>query len=206
MRDFSEDLADLSRRVRDARAYLRIEETLARLEELDAKAADPDLWNDTDNAQQVMSELSRVRADVETISRLEARVSDVETLFEMGREEADDSVAPEIEETGRRHHRHDLPRIGTDRETAAPLLQPGHHPAGRVQSEGAASGEEDRVDAFHQIARIEGVRLPGARPPAPYVHRGHRAAGRGQDDRAAREPAVPGQGRVPDFEAGHVRQ
>ena len=99
MRDFSEDLADLSRRVRDARAYLRIEEALARLEELDAKAADPDLWNDTDNAQQVMSELSRVRADVETISRLEARVSDVETLFEMGREEADDSVAPEIEET-----------------------------------------------------------------------------------------------------------
>jgi peptide chain release factor 2 len=98
MRDFSEDLAELARRVRDARGYLNVDAATARLGELEEQAGDPNLWDDTEHAQQVMSEMSRVRGDVETITRLEERAGDVETLFELGRDEGDDSVAPEIEE------------------------------------------------------------------------------------------------------------
>jgi peptide chain release factor 2 len=96
MRDFSEELADLGRRVRDAHDYLRIEDARKRLVELDAEAADPDLWNDQERARKVTTEQSRVRADVDLVDVLDARIADAETLFQLAREENDDSVEEEI--------------------------------------------------------------------------------------------------------------
>jgi peptide chain release factor 2 len=96
MRDFSEDLAELTRRVRDAHEYLRIDDARTRLEELDAEAANPELWNDQEQARKVTTEQARVRTDVELVDGLRERVTDLETLFELGREESDDSVEGEI--------------------------------------------------------------------------------------------------------------
>jgi peptide chain release factor 2 len=96
MRDFSEELADLVRRVRDAHEYLHLEGARKRLEELDAEAADPGLWNDQERARKVTTEQSRVRADVDLVDALDARIVDAETLFQLGREESDDSVEEEI--------------------------------------------------------------------------------------------------------------
>ena len=96
MRDFTEDLADVARRVRDAHQYLHIEAARKRLAELESAASDPALWDDPERARKVTGELSAVRDDVDLIDGLEQRVSDVETLFELGREEADDSVEAEI--------------------------------------------------------------------------------------------------------------
>ena len=96
MRDFTEDLADVARRVRDAHQYLRIEAARKRLAELESAASDPALWDDPEHARKVTSELSTVRDDVELIDGLEQRVSDGQTLFELGREEGDDSVEAEI--------------------------------------------------------------------------------------------------------------
>jgi peptide chain release factor 2 len=98
MRDFSEDLADLARRVADARGYLRVDEARTRMAELEEQASASDLWDDPDRARKVTSELSSVSLDVKLVDDLEARVSDAETLFEMGKEEDDDSVAGEIEQ------------------------------------------------------------------------------------------------------------
>ncbi len=64
MRDFSEELAALARRVSDARGYLRVDEARARLHELEQQASAPDLWDDADRARKVTSELARVRDDV----------------------------------------------------------------------------------------------------------------------------------------------
>jgi peptide chain release factor 2 len=96
MRDFTEPLADLRRRVDEARRYLRIDAARARLSELEARASRPGLWDDADAARQVTTELARVRDDIELVERLDRKVSDVETLFELGREEGDDSVEPEL--------------------------------------------------------------------------------------------------------------
>jgi len=96
VRDFSEDLADVARRVADARGYLRIDEARKRLAELEEQASAPDLWNDTEHARKVTSELARVRTDVELYDVLESRLSDVHTLFDLAREEEDDSVEHEI--------------------------------------------------------------------------------------------------------------
>jgi len=96
MRDFSDDLSELRRRVTDARAYLRVDAAEARLAELEQAASKPDLWDDPDAARRVTTELALVKDDIDLVQGLEARVSDLETLHELGREESDDSVEPEI--------------------------------------------------------------------------------------------------------------
>jgi peptide chain release factor 2 len=98
MRDFSEELGDLARRVADAHKYLRIDEARARLAELEKQASVPDLWDDADHARQVTSEMSSVREDVELMDELDGRLSDVETLHEMARELDDASEESEIAE------------------------------------------------------------------------------------------------------------
>ena len=110
MRDFSEDVADLARRVGDARAYLKIDDARARLAELEQQASAPDLWDDADRARQVNSDLARVRDDVELVDELEQRVSDLETLHELAREEDDASFEAEIAE-GVEKLRADLDRL-----------------------------------------------------------------------------------------------
>jgi peptide chain release factor 2 len=96
MRDFSVELNDLRRRVTDARAYLRVDAAEARLSELQEEASKPDLWDDPDAARQVTTELARVKDDIDLVSGLEEGCSDIETLYELGREEGDDSVEPEV--------------------------------------------------------------------------------------------------------------
>ena len=98
MHDFSEELADLRRRVEDARGYLRIDEARHRMETLESEASAPDLWDDLERARKVTTELASLKADVDFVDSIDARLSDVATLFELGREESDDSVEPEIVE------------------------------------------------------------------------------------------------------------
>ncbi len=97
MRDFSDELGALQKRIDEARTYLRIGEQRTRLAELEAQASRPDLWDDPDAARRVTTELSAVRDDIELVDGLEARVEDAQTLYQLGREESDDSVEPEID-------------------------------------------------------------------------------------------------------------
>ena len=97
MRDFADALSELSKRVADAHAYLRIDEARARLAELEREANRADLWDDPDAGRRVTTEMARVRDDVELIDRLREWVSDVETLTEVAREEGDESFTDEIE-------------------------------------------------------------------------------------------------------------
>jgi peptide chain release factor 2 len=97
MRDFTETLADLHRRVDDARAYLQIEAARTRLTELEQEASRADLWEDQEQARKVTTELARLRDDLELFDGLAERLSEVDTLYQLGREEGDDSVEPEID-------------------------------------------------------------------------------------------------------------
>ena len=97
MRDFTDDLADLRRRVSEAHHYLRVDEARERVDALGVEAAKPDLWDDPDRARSVTTELAGLTDDITLVGGLEGRVSDLETLYEMAREEGDESQAPEIE-------------------------------------------------------------------------------------------------------------
>jgi peptide chain release factor 2 len=96
MRDFTDELSELRRRVADARSYLRIDAIQERIAELQTQAAEPGLWDDPDRARMVTTELARLQDDVTLVEGLEERVSDVETLYEMGREEGTEELEPEI--------------------------------------------------------------------------------------------------------------
>src|SRR4051794_14069727 len=97
MRDFSEDLADVRRRVTDAAGYLHLEDARARKAELEADAAQPDLWDDPDQAKAVTRELSQVSEDVALMDGLLRRIDDAEVLHELAREEDDESQESEIQ-------------------------------------------------------------------------------------------------------------
>ena len=99
MRDFSDDLADLRRRIDEARVYLRIEELLLSRPQLETEASRPDLWDDPDLARKINGELSACTEDLELYERLSSRLDDAETLHELGREEGDESVEAEVEES-----------------------------------------------------------------------------------------------------------
>jgi len=97
VRDFSDDLAALGRRVADAHRYLRVDEARAKVAELETLVGAPDLWDDADRARRLTSELARAADDVALVEGLDRRLSDVTTLHELAREEQDDSQEPEIE-------------------------------------------------------------------------------------------------------------
>lgn len=96
MEDFTDDLTDLRRRLDDAKAYLRLEAARVRLVELEKEASDPSLWDDPDAARRVTTELARVKDDVDRVDGLERRLSDMETLDQLAREESDETLAGEI--------------------------------------------------------------------------------------------------------------
>src|SRR5687768_17529075 len=98
MKDFSEDVGALRRRLAGAEEYLRIEELRARRPQLETEASRPDLWDDQEKARAVTGELAEVVDDLDLFDRLTNQVDDVATLAEMAREEKDDSLEPEIEE------------------------------------------------------------------------------------------------------------
>jgi peptide chain release factor 2 len=129
MRDFSADLEDLQRRLADAASYLRIDDARARLAALEAEASRPDLWDDAAEARRVTTELARVRDDVDHYDQLDRRLSDLATLYELAREENDESLGPEISE-------------GVD------ALQDELH---RLELRALFSGEHDERDAICEV-------------------------------------------------------
>lgn len=59
---------------------------------------EPDFWDNTESAQKLVKQLGSLREDRDTYSRLVSAKEDIETLIEMGEEEDDESVVPEIRE------------------------------------------------------------------------------------------------------------
>jgi peptide chain release factor 2 len=97
MRDVSDDIGALRKRLDEAATYLKVDELRARRPQLETEASRPDLWDDPDKARLVTGELASVNEDLERYDQLAERIDDAETLAELAKEEGDDSVAAEIE-------------------------------------------------------------------------------------------------------------
>ena len=57
---------------------------------------EPDFWNDPEASQNKMKELKSLKDDVATVGTLQQQYDDIETMIEMGYEENDPSLVPEI--------------------------------------------------------------------------------------------------------------
>src|SRR3954452_3726865 len=98
MRDFSDDLARLRKRLDEAQGYLRIDELRRQRPQLETEASRPDLWDDADNARRVTGELAALVDDIELYEGLAGGLSGAETLPERAREEGDASLEGESAE------------------------------------------------------------------------------------------------------------
>jgi peptide chain release factor 2 len=98
MRNFTDDIARLRERLTAAERYLRVADLRRRQPQLEAEISRPDLWDDAELARKVQTEMSAVNADLDLFDALSSRLEDIDTLFELGVEEGDDSVEAEINE------------------------------------------------------------------------------------------------------------
>ena len=76
MRDFTQDIRDVQRRVDEAASYLAIGENRERLAVLEAEVAEPGLWDDQERAKKLNTEYANVRDDLSTCSPGSSRCSE----------------------------------------------------------------------------------------------------------------------------------
>ncbi|MGH3732655.1 MAG: peptide chain release factor 2 [Acidimicrobiales bacterium] len=72
-----------------AREYLKIDASRARHALLNERAADPNLWDDQDNAREVTTELGRLSNDLDSFEALRRELDDAVVLAEFARESLD---------------------------------------------------------------------------------------------------------------------
>ncbi len=83
MHELQTSAQDLSNAVTAAVGRMRISELAARLEQLQAESQRPDFWSNTDHAQAVMKEISRLQARVEPWTGLQSGLADISELLEL---------------------------------------------------------------------------------------------------------------------------
>ncbi|MCF3934434.1 peptide chain release factor 2 [Acuticoccus sp. M5D2P5] len=111
------------------RRHLDWDDAVKRLEELNAAAEDPSLWNDAQRAQGLMQERQRLETQINTINGIEQELVDAVELIELGEMEDDKSVITEAEAM--------LVQLQKD--------------LGKKQIAALLSGEADRNDAYLEV-------------------------------------------------------
>ena len=89
IREGREKLAEL-------RQALHMEKTELRMEELEHRSAEPEFWNDLEEAKKVQKELTHLKNKRDNFFRLSMLLDDAEVLIELGEEEDDQQVADEV--------------------------------------------------------------------------------------------------------------
>jgi len=104
--DVPADLKDLSATLASIESVLDLPAMRAEVTELEARASEPNLWDDPDRAQVVTSRLSLVQGEVRRAEDLRRRIDDVAVLWELAEAEDDpasrEEVATELADLRRR--------------------------------------------------------------------------------------------------------
>ena len=94
--DPAEELKRLDATMRSVEEFLDLDKLRAQLSELREAAGAPDLWDDQDNAQRLMSQMSNIESDVTRVENLRQRLDDLGVLLEMGLAEDDADTLAEV--------------------------------------------------------------------------------------------------------------
>ena len=81
--DIREQVAALAATLTSIEAVLDLATMRKELEQLEQDAADPDLWNDQDRAQQVTSRMSHLRTDITRVETLRSRIEDIQAAVDL---------------------------------------------------------------------------------------------------------------------------
>jgi peptide chain release factor 2 len=95
--DVPAELKELSATLGSIEKVLDLDQLHRELDDLEAQAAVPTLWDDPENAQKVTSKLSYVQGDIRRVEDLRRRLDDAGTLWELGEGETDQATLDEVE-------------------------------------------------------------------------------------------------------------
>ncbi|MDY4694223.1 MAG: peptide chain release factor 2 [Blautia sp.] len=95
---FKSILATYTEPLVEVRDSLDLANKKQRVEELEREMEAPDFWDDAEVSQKKMKELKDMKDDMETYQHLVSQMEDMETMIEMGYEENDPDLIPEIQE------------------------------------------------------------------------------------------------------------
>jgi peptide chain release factor 2 len=144
----ADDLAAQRARVAQLESDLDLEGKRHRFAELQELAAEPGLWDDTERARHVTTELSRVETELQRYERLVGRLDDLEVLDELAQEEGDEGSAREVE-AGLVAVTHEL-----DRLEVATMLSGEHDHDDAIVSVHAGEGGVDAMDWAQMLQRM----------------------------------------------------
>lgn len=91
--DFSAEIKELRAIFTSIAAVSDIEGIERAIEDLSARAAAPDLWDDVENAQKVTSALSYKQSELNRLRSLSSRIDDVEVMVELAEAEDEETAA-----------------------------------------------------------------------------------------------------------------
>lgn len=144
----ADEISAQRERVEHVREYLDVDGKRARLQELTAQAAAPDLWADPDEARKVTTELSRVEGELSSYDELVARLDDLEVLDQLAAEEDDASTAAEVARGVEAIAAH------VDRLEVATLLSGEYDHEDAIVSIKAGEGGVDAMDWAQMLQRM----------------------------------------------------
>ncbi|MGH0032001.1 MAG: peptide chain release factor 2 [Myxococcota bacterium] len=146
--ELEERLTALRARFDELRGVFDLEGLRARLEALDAEAADPSLWDDRERAERTLRLKRGVERELERYDGLSSGLDDLEVLLELAREEDDDDTRVEAESR----------LAGTEADLDTAELQRmlgGEHDAGNaIVSINAGAGGTDACDWAEMLLRM----------------------------------------------------
>nr|MDT0663830.1 peptide chain release factor 2 [Micromonospora sp. DSM 115978] len=85
--DITEEIKSLDATLTSIESVLDLDGLRRRAADLEAEAADPELWSDQDRAQKVTRRLASVRGDISRVEGLRRRLDDIVAAFDLGDED-----------------------------------------------------------------------------------------------------------------------
>ncbi|MFL0777416.1 MAG: peptide chain release factor 2 [Prochlorococcus sp.] len=146
--DFKRDLSELTDRLGNAQDCLDVPALNARQQDLEQLAAQPDFWNDQQNAQKQMRQLDEVKAQLAQLNRWHRAIDDAQATLELYDLEPDDEMLGEAQ-AGLNQLAQELDRWELER-----LLSGTYDKEGAVLSINAGAGGTDAQDWAQMLLRM----------------------------------------------------
>ncbi|MGB1776747.1 MAG: peptide chain release factor 2 [Synechococcus sp.] len=146
--DFKRDLSELTDRLGNAQDCLDVPALKARQQDLEQLAAQPDFWDDQQNAQKQMRRLDEVKAQLQQLADWRGAVDDAKATQELYELEPDEDLLQEAQEGLNQL------RLGLDRWELERLLSGEYDKEGAVLSINAGAGGTDAQDWAQMLLRM----------------------------------------------------
>ncbi|MCY3848979.1 MAG: peptide chain release factor 2 [Cyanobacteria bacterium MAG COS4_bin_21] len=146
--DFKRDLSELTDRLGNAQDCLDVPALNARQQDLEQLAAQPDFWDDQQNAQKQMRRLDEVKAQLSQLAGWRGAVDDAQATLELYELEPDEDLLQEAQ-NGLNQLRQGLDRWELER-----LLSGEYDKEGAVLSINAGAGGTDAQDWAQMLLRM----------------------------------------------------